>query len=99
MKLIFRRPKPKELNLAWMIGLTIAVSAVLVFISFFVFLNSGAYATVKQISAAQQVLQSDLDDIDTTSPIQADDLEYYSRTLPQRVKSFNDAADFGPTGL
>lgn len=87
------------LNFGWSILLTITVSTVLVLISFGVFLRSGAYETVKQIGAAQEVLQTDLGDIDTKSPIQAVDLEDYADSLPQRVKAFNDTEDFGQIDL
>jgi hypothetical protein len=87
------------LNLAWAVALTIGISAVMVLVSFAIFVQSGAYDTVKQISAAAGVLQTGLDDIDTTSPIQAIDIEDYAKTLPQRVKPFNDTEDFAEVSL
>lgn len=92
-------PSYKKLNLAWALFVTVAISAVLVLISFAIFLKSGAYDTVRQISAAEDVLQTTLDDIDTTSPIQASDLEEYSKGLPQRIKTLNDTEDFSQISL
>lgn len=95
----FENSRFHKLNLAWAIALTIGISSLMVFLSFMIFINSGAYTTVKQISAAANVLQTGLDDIDTKSPIQATDIEDYSKALPQRVKQFNDAEDFGQITL
>jgi hypothetical protein len=92
-------PKSNQLSFFWALVLTVLITAVLVGISFFTFINSGAYETVKQISAAENVLQGNLEDIDTTSPIQASDLGEYADKLPQRVKAFDDAEDFGTLSL
>ena len=89
----------KDLNLAWVLGLTIVISAVMVTISVVIFLSSGAYDTVKQISAAADVLQTDLEGIDTSSPIQASDIDEYGKNLRQRVRSLNDTEDFGSPAL
>jgi hypothetical protein len=70
-----------------------------VFVSFTVFLKSGAYDTVKQISAAEDVLAESIEGIDTTSPIQSSDLDDYANSLPQRVKLLNDAEDFNGISL
>ena len=86
-------------SLVWPIVGTVVISTVLVSASFLFFLNSGAYTTVKQISAAAQALQNKLDGIDTTSPIQATDIEEYAQDLPQRVQTFDDAEDYGPINL
>ena len=86
-------------SLVWPIVGTVVISTVLVSASFLFFLNSGAYTTVKQISAAAQALQNKLDGIDTTSPIQATDIEEYAQDLPQRVQTFDDAEDYGPVNL
>ena len=89
----------QKLSLLWMIIITIAVSAVLVLLALLVFLKSGAYDTVQQISAAEDVLAESIEGIDTTSPIQASDLQDYATSLPQRVKSLNDSEDFGQISL
>lgn len=93
------KPRIQKLSLLWMIIITIAISIVLVLLSLLIFLKSGAYDTVRQISAAQDVLAETIEGIDTTSPIQANDIEEYAKTLPLRVKSLNDAEDFGPISL
>ena len=98
MKLI-RFPNLQSLSMVWALILAILISVAMVGISFVVFLNSGAYTTVKQISAAADVLQTNLDDIDTSSPIQASDIDEYAQKLPQRVRAFNDAEDFGTLSL
>ena len=79
--------------------ITISISAVLVLISFVIFLKSGAYDTVQQISAAADVLATSVEGIDTTSPIQASDLEEYAQSLQQRVKALDDAEDFNKISL
>lgn len=83
----------------WMIIFTICISVILVIVPFAVFINGGAYKTVKQISAGSQALQKGVDGVDTTSPIQSIDIENYSKSLPQKVKIFNDQEDFGPIQL
>lgn len=94
-----RLPNLQTLSMMWALILTVLISGTLVVISFVIFLNSGAYATVKQISAAADVLQANLDDIDTSSPIQASDIDDYAQNLSQRVRAFNDAEDFGTLSL
>lgn len=89
----------QKLNLLWIVIITIGISAVLVVLSFFIFLQSGAYDTVKQISAAEDVLAASVEGIDTTSPIQASDLDEYAQSLQQRVKALNDAEDFNKISL
>ena len=89
----------QKLNLLWIVIITIAISTVLVLLSFAIFLNSGAYDTVQQISAAEDVLAASVEGIDTTSPIQASDLDEYAQSLPQRVKMLNDAEDFSKINL
>lgn len=98
-KLLLRQQKQQRYSLVWPIVGTIMVSVVLVSASFLFFIRSGAYDTVKTISAASQALQDQLDGIDTTSPIQATDIEDYAQSLPQRVQSFNDTEDYGPVTL
>ncbi len=94
-----RMPNREALSLVWALLLSVLISSALVGISFIIFLNSGAYATVKQISAAENVLQTKLEDIDTSSPIQASDIDEYAQNLPQRVRAFNDEEDFGTLSL
>lgn len=89
----------QKLNLLWVVIITIGVSTILVFLSFVIFLKSGAYDTVKQISAAEDVLAESIEGIDTTSPIQARDLDEYAESLPQRVKLLNDAEEFNKVSL
>lgn len=89
----------QKLNLLWIVIITIGISTILVILSFAIFLNSGAYDTVQQISAAEDVLAASIEGIDTTSPIQASDLEEYAESLPQRVKLLNDAEDFSKISL
>jgi hypothetical protein len=89
----------QKLNLLWVVIITIGISSVLVLLSFTIFLKSGAYDTVQQISAAENVLATSVEGIDTTSPIQASDLEEYAQSLPQRVKLLNDAEDFSKISL
>lgn len=76
-------------------GIVVGITAVLVIVSFVIFLNSGAYQTVKQISSANKVLKdATLEGLDTSSPIQTTEIKQYSDSLPQRVKALNDTEDF-----
>ena len=78
------------INLIWVISAVTLISFVLVLVSFIFFINSGAYDTVRQISAATDILEKDdLEGYDITSPIQANDIDVYSETLNARVKNFN----------
>ena len=80
--------------------IVIVITVLLVAISFIIFLNSGAYRTVQQISAAEAALKDEvLEGLDTTSPIQATELKDYSAALPLRVKNINDAEDFNPKSI
>lgn len=83
------------ISILWVVGTVISLSTALVIISFLIFLNSSAYDTVKQITAASKTLQKDdLDGYDTTSPIRASDLGDYSRSLKAKVDNLNDEQDF-----
>jgi hypothetical protein len=76
-------------------GIVVGITTVLVIISFTIFLNSGAYLTVKQISTANKVLKDEsLEGLDTSSPIQTSEIRLFSDSLPQRVKALNDSEDF-----
>lgn len=87
--------KASKVNLAWFVGLIILISVVMVLVSLYVFYNSSAYNTVKEIRLAnQQLSQDDLQDYDTKSPIQASDLEDYANSIQLRIKQFNDQEDF-----
>jgi cell division protein FtsL len=82
-------------SILWVVGTVISLSIALVVVSFMIFLNSSAYDTVKQITAASKTLQKDdLEGYDTTSPIRASDLGDYSRSLKAKVDNLNDEQDF-----
>ena len=83
------------ISLTWVVFIVIGISASLVIFSFSIFLNSGAYDTVKQISAASSTLaKDDLEGYDTTSPIRADILNNYSQNLNEKIEDLDDEKDF-----
>jgi hypothetical protein len=82
------------------IATAIAFAVGLVLITFIIFLNSGAYKTVKQIQAGTSIaraLQSA--DIDTRSPIKSDDISVYESSVTQRLNVLDDSSDFGPNDV
>jgi hypothetical protein len=88
------------ISLTWVVFIVIGISASLVILSFSIFLNSGAYDTVKQISAASSTLaKDDLEGYDTTSPIRADILNNYSKNLDEKVDGLDDQEDFSDSFL
>lgn len=95
-RLFFSRNNNEDgISIFWVVVIVIGISAALVLVSFTIFLNSGAYSTVKQITAAAQTLQKDdLEGYDTTSPIRADTLGSYMRGLEAKVQGLDDSKDF-----
>ena len=87
-------------SLLWLIIVTIAISALLVAISFGIFLRSGAFDTIQQITTASKTLaEDDLKGYDVTSPIQASDLLKYGESLDSRIRPLEGSEDFGPSQL
>lgn len=82
------------------IGLAITVAVVMVTVTFIVFINSGAYKTVKQIQVGTKLARSiKPEGYDSTSPIKSADIDSYSQKLNSRVDKYNNQADFGPTNI
>jgi len=78
----------------------IGMALFLVFVTFFIFISSGAYTTVKQIQAGSKITRSlQNGDIDTRSPIKADDISAYQTSVDQRLKTIDNATDFGVAGV
>lgn len=92
--------KPEGANPLAAIAVAVTVALGLVLVTFTIFLNSGAYKTVKQIQAGTKIahaLQSS--DIDTRSPIKSDDISTYETSVTQRLKVLDDTSDFGPADV
>lgn len=82
------------------IGIAIGVAVMLVVITFTMFLKSSANTTVKQIQAGTQVIRTiQNSNLDTTSPIKADDIAAYEVSLQERLKTIDDNGDFGPDAV
>lgn len=78
----------------------IGVAAVMVLVTFLVFINSGAYTTVKQIQIGTKVVQSLISsDFDSKSPIKADDITQYQKSISQRLTTLDDGNDFTASDL
>ena len=88
------RNRNDGINIGWLIAVVIAITIILVSVSILIFFKSGAYETVKQISAGHSINADDLKGYDTVSPVQPHDIEEYSKSLNIRIESFNDAEDF-----
>lgn len=93
--LLKKRNSEQGVSIFWVIGTVVALSLTLVALAFISFIGSGAYDTVQQITAAKQSLQEDdLDGYDTTSPLRADTIGAYSRTIADKVNGLDDEKDF-----
>jgi hypothetical protein len=77
----------------------IVIAAAMVVVTFTVFVNSTAYATVKQIQIGTKIVQTLSSDIDTKSPIKADDITQYQKSVEQRTATMDDASDFANADL
>lgn len=78
----------------------IGMALLLVLVTFFIFISSGAYTTVKQIQAGSKITRSlQNGDIDTRSPIKADDIDSYQASIDQRLKTIDNTTDFGVSGV
>lgn len=98
--LIDKKQAEEGISLAWLVLAVILIATALVVTSIIIFFNSGAYSTIKQISAATNTLtREDLKDYDTTSPIQSDDIIIYAESLPKRVEDFDDNKDFDQNAI
>lgn len=82
------------------ISIAVGVALAMVLVTFVIFINSSAYATVKQIQVGTQVARTlQGTDVDTRSPIKADDIEAYQHRLNTQLQSINDEVDFGPNAI
>ncbi|MCU0667139.1 MAG: hypothetical protein MUF85_00780 [Patescibacteria group bacterium] len=78
---------------------TISAAIIMVTVSFVIFIQSGAYSTVKFINKSNGIKTKDLEDYNTTSPIQADDLLKYGDTLNNKIKPLLYSEDFSQEQL
>lgn len=82
------------------IGLAIGVAFAMVMTTFTIFINSGAYITVRQIQVGTKVARSlQGSNMDTRSPIKADDIGVYQKELSKRMGTIDDTADFGQADI
>ena len=84
-------------NPLFAIGVVVLVAIIMIIITTVSFLRSGAYTTVKQIQIGTQAVHlMDRNDLDTTSPINASDIDNIASNIKQQVQTLNDKNDFGP---
>jgi len=82
------------------LSIIIGVSMVMVAVTFTIFVRSSAYATVKQIDKGQSIVHAlDKSDIDTTSPIKANDIDEFAKTVDERLRTLDDAKDFSASDV
>ena len=80
--------------------LAVAVALSMVVITTVIFLRSGAYTTVKQIQIGSSLIDSkEFSDVKDTSPIKADDIDFYSKNINTKIDTIDDNADFGPENV
>jgi hypothetical protein len=90
-----QKTEKRGINIIWVVTVVILTSLSLVTLSFMIFLNSGAYDTVKVISDASKALaEDDLDGYDTKSPIQAKDIDLYYQSLKSRLNAIERTGDY-----
>jgi hypothetical protein len=77
----------------------IVIAAAMVLVTFVIFINSTAYATVKQIQIGTKIVQSLSSDIDSKSPIKSDDITQYQKSIEQRMATIDDTNDFNASDL
>lgn len=98
MKLINTIKKNKDSPVI-AITLAILIALIMVITTTTIFYKSNAYATVKQIQAGANANPNLSDDIDTTSPIKATDIDEFAQSFKQRLRNLDDYNDFGPSEL
>jgi hypothetical protein len=81
------------------ISLAVVVASVMVITTTLVFFNSSAYETVKQIQTGIKTSTELSDNLDTTSPIKASDIEVFYNSFINRLNSFDDHKDYGPDAI
>ena len=67
----------KQIDLKFIIGGSILISVLYVILSFILFMNSGARTTISEINAGMNISDPQHSDIDTTRPINANDIDNY----------------------
>jgi len=81
------------------IGIAVLVATIMTIVTTLIFLNSGAYTTVKQIQTGSEIItpyQLSQVGIDTSKPIKASDIDDYASTIQKSLQTLNDNQDFGP---
>lgn len=85
----------KGISLLYAIGLTVAAAVIMILTTTIIFYNSGAYTTVKQIQTGNQYAKKiDRGSLDTISPINASDIDKYSKSINARLDAIDDKIDF-----
>lgn len=78
------------------IAIAISIALAMVGVTFTMFINSGAFTTVKQIQVGTNFARSNkIDGYDTTSPIKTTDITKYQQELNNRLNGIDDKHDFG----
>lgn len=87
-------------NLVSAIVVAISVALIMVLTTFLIFINSSSYTTVKQIQSGSRIARAiQSSDVDTRSPIKADDIDVYQKSIDQRLNNFDDGTDFGSNSV
>lgn len=84
-----------EMDIKLLLLVIIIIAILYVMMSFIFFLNSNARTTVSEILAGMSISDPEHSDVDTTKPIKASDIDNYAAGIGDKVKGFNDSADFG----
>lgn len=93
-------PQVEGFNPVLAITIIISIAITMVLVTFIVFINSSAYATVKQIDKGQSVVHAlDKSDIDTTSPIKPTDIDSFRQSTDDKLRTLDDAADFSANAV
>lgn len=95
----FRKPENDNVNPVFAISVAVSIALSMVIVTTIVFLKSDAYATVKQIQAGARNSNLIDENIDTTSPIKASDIDVYAESFEHSLQAQDNEQDFGPNNL
>lgn len=72
------------------------LAALLVIITFTMFLNSSTFGTVQKIQSNEQIRNDGLNDYDTTSPVKIVDIDETLKAIDNTINQLNPQSDYGP---
>lgn len=86
--------KKDDVNLVSALGLVVVIAIILVLLSLIIFIRSDAYKTVKQIqSGVKATAESDLRGYDTTSPVNAENIDDFTSRLNSQLAPIGSEND------